>query len=136
LKITYVYVIAFDRKGRFLMVRHKRRGGWEMPGGHLEPGETPEDAVRREFLEETGHILLDIKECITEPRGGKVFGGIVGKKMAEPRPDEIAEVGMFDALPAPLSFPKVEYEQMLSRIRPLLFAKDQCELPAVDLVIQ
>lgn len=121
MKITYVYVIAFDKDGRFLMVRHKRRGGWEMPGGRLEPGETPEYAVRREFLEETGHILLDIKECITEPKGGKVFGGIVGKKVSEPRPDEISEVGMFDALPASLSFPKVEYEQMLSRIRPLLF---------------
>jgi 8-oxo-dGTP diphosphatase len=105
------------------MVRHKRRGGWEMPGGRLEPGETPEQAVRREFLEETGHILLDIKECMTEPRGGKVFGGIVGKKVSEPRPDEIAEVGMFNSLPSPLSFPKVEYEKMLASIRPLFLDK-------------
>jgi A/G-specific adenine glycosylase len=32
---------------------------WEFPGGRIEPGETPEEAVVREFLEETGfHVAL------------------------------------------------------------------------------
>lgn len=34
--------------------RHRRLGRWLQPGGHVEPGEAPEDAVRRETLEETG----------------------------------------------------------------------------------
>jgi len=34
--------------------RHKRLGLWLQPGGHLDPGETPWAAARREAEEETG----------------------------------------------------------------------------------
>ncbi len=34
--------------------RHKRLGIWLQPGGHIDPGELPWDAARRESLEETG----------------------------------------------------------------------------------
>lgn len=37
-----------------LLLRHKRLGIWVQPGGHLEPGETPWAAGRRESEEETG----------------------------------------------------------------------------------
>jgi 8-oxo-dGTP pyrophosphatase MutT (NUDIX family) len=37
-----------------LLHRHKRLGIWLQPGGHLEPGETPWGAARREAEEETG----------------------------------------------------------------------------------
>lgn len=40
--------------GKVLLVRHGRLGVWLYPGGHLEPGETPEEAAVREFREETG----------------------------------------------------------------------------------
>jgi 8-oxo-dGTP pyrophosphatase MutT (NUDIX family)/GNAT superfamily N-acetyltransferase len=33
---------------------HKRLGLWLQPGGHIEAGETPWDAARREAIEETG----------------------------------------------------------------------------------
>ena len=37
-----------------VLLRHKRLGMWLQPGGHIDPGETPWDAARREAIEETG----------------------------------------------------------------------------------
>jgi 8-oxo-dGTP pyrophosphatase MutT (NUDIX family) len=37
-----------------LLHRHRRLHRWLQPGGHLEPGEWPQDAARRECEEETG----------------------------------------------------------------------------------
>ncbi|MBN2794001.1 MAG: NUDIX domain-containing protein [Clostridia bacterium] len=39
------------------MVKHKERLTWEMPGGHIESDEHPEDAAIRELYEETGGIV-------------------------------------------------------------------------------
>ncbi|HET9077441.1 MAG TPA: NUDIX domain-containing protein [Acidimicrobiales bacterium] len=40
--------------GGVLLHLHKRLGMWLQPGGHLEAGETPWEAARREAEEETG----------------------------------------------------------------------------------
>ena len=43
--------------GRLLLVRRARepqRGRWSVPGGKVEPGETPAEAAVREVFEETG----------------------------------------------------------------------------------
>lgn len=37
-----------------LLHRHKRLGIWLQPGGHVNPGEAPEEAAVRETVEETG----------------------------------------------------------------------------------
>lgn len=53
-----VVAAAIVRDGRVLAARrapgHRLAGGWEFPGGKVEPGETPRAALERECLEELG----------------------------------------------------------------------------------
>ncbi|MDQ2922158.1 MAG: NUDIX domain-containing protein [Acidobacteriota bacterium] len=48
--------IITDKRGRVLLLKHRFRPGtgWGMPGGFLEEGEQPEEALRRELQEEIG----------------------------------------------------------------------------------
>ena len=55
--VPCVGAIVHDTEGRLLVVRRRNdpgRGLWSVPGGRMEPGETPAAAVEREVWEETG----------------------------------------------------------------------------------
>ncbi|MBE6615503.1 MAG: GNAT family N-acetyltransferase [Ruminococcaceae bacterium] len=58
----YRFVVVFARyQNKWLYVRHKRRRSWETAGGHIEPGETPLKAAKRELWEETGAVEYTIR---------------------------------------------------------------------------
>ena len=56
-----VTALVRDDQGRLLFQRRADTGGWGLPGGMIEPGETPADAVRRETWEETGVLVEPLR---------------------------------------------------------------------------
>lgn len=54
-QIEVVAAIIHDNEGRIFTTQRgygDYKDGWEFPGGKMEPGETPEDALKREIWEE------------------------------------------------------------------------------------
>jgi 8-oxo-dGTP pyrophosphatase MutT (NUDIX family) len=49
--------LAILDRGRVLLQLRPWPPGWELPGGHCEPGEEPADTATREAEEETGHAV-------------------------------------------------------------------------------
>ncbi len=96
-----------------LLVRNLRRSGWEFPGGGILDGESPEQAVRREAVEEAGAALGQLRPlCWYTVRSAPMPGlsrGIVYvadlTSFGSPADkDEIADVRLFSSPPAELSF--------------------------------
>jgi 8-oxo-dGTP diphosphatase len=53
--------VIFDDAGSVLLHRSRDDGNWYVPGGAIDPGEQPADAVVRELREETGLIVAPIR---------------------------------------------------------------------------
>lgn len=68
LQVPSVSVALLDADGRVLLARHSEGGVWLLPGGAIEPAETPADAAIREMYEETG-LLVRLARLVG------VFGG-------------------------------------------------------------
>lgn len=57
-----VGALIFNQQGKvFLMTSPKWKGKYVVPGGHIELGETIEQALKREIKEETSLDIFDIK---------------------------------------------------------------------------
>lgn len=68
LQIPSVAIALRDGEGRVLLARHVEGDVWVLPGGAIEPAETPADAAVREMFEETG-LLVRLTRLVG------VFGG-------------------------------------------------------------
>lgn len=56
------------RNNKVLLVQQRKSnayGLWSFPGGHVEPGESPLEAVRREVLEEIGAPIANVELVAT-----------------------------------------------------------------------
>lgn len=74
---------AIVEGGKILLLRRGYRSGkakqglWELPGGGVEKGESPDFSLRREVMEETGIEISDIKPQLIWNRS-RVEGEIIG----------------------------------------------------------
>ena len=116
----YKYVVILSEyQGKILLSQHKSRNTWETQGGHIEPGETPMEAARRELFEESGAVEFEIEPLCDYWAGtpedwanGMVFRAVISKLGPLPQ-SEMARVRTFDRLPANVTYPV---------ITPVLFA--------------
>lgn len=95
-------VVIINDREEILLIQSKRyvtsRLEWEIPAGRIEYNETPEEAAKRECLEETGCTLKDLTYlCCQNPSNGMsdlkihVFGAKVEKENSEFDENEVQE---------------------------------------------
>ena len=113
LKVSYV-VIAARYNGGWLFVKHRRRGGYELPAGHPDAGEDAVEAAVRELTEETGAIgfAMEPVTCYSVDSGTGKQNGRLFYAEVETLGDiidtaEIEGVRVFRRLPRNLSLPEV-----------------------------
>lgn len=84
--IPCVGAVVFDARGRLLMIQRGHDPGaglWSIPGGRVEPGETDEQALVREMLEETN---LQVK-----------VGKLIGRVQREGLGGAVVDIGDYAA---------------------------------------
>ena len=102
--LKYVVIVLFDGD-QVLWARHARRATWEIPGGHIEPDETPRQAAERELWEETGITKAALQPCCIYTVSQDE------RSTSEPGPlpaFEMAEVRWFRGLPDELTYPQIQ----------------------------
>ena len=111
---AYKYVVILSRMdGKWLLSRHRERSTWETQGGHIEEGETPLEAARRELYEESGatdYAIRPLCDYWAGDRQGSAVGVVFLAEIRAlgPLPDSVmAEVRAFALLPDCLTYPGI-----------------------------
>ena len=113
-------IILSMYKNKYVFVKTKKRGTWEMPAGHREPDEDINITASRELREETGakrFTILPINDYSVKTFESLIYGRLFYaniKEFGNLVDKEIEEVKLFDTLPDELSYPKIQ---------PVLFEK-------------
>lgn len=104
----YTRVVCVCRyKGKWVFSRNIKRGGWEIPGGHIESGEDYLTAAKRELYEETGATKVKIEPiCVYSVSTYAILCFAEIEELDRLPNFEIEEIDFFDTLPENLTFPE------------------------------
>jgi 8-oxo-dGTP diphosphatase len=111
--LTYV-VIGARYRGDWIFVRHRERQSWEIPAGHIEAGEEPDQAAVRELYEEAGVVessMTVVSDYEVTDGSSQGFGRLYFAEVLkiEALGDyEIGEIRFGRELPSPLTYPEVQ----------------------------
>lgn len=126
-QVKYAGVAYFNPEGKVLLGDRSDNKGWSFPSGTIEQGESPDEAARREFYEETGHQLPGTGGLLSMTEGPYSLLGFRGDSF-EPRLDrEHRSFGWFDPdeLPYPLHLGvRGQLRRMMSATRDAELADD------------
>ena len=124
----FIVILSKDKKG-FVFVKHKDRTTWEIPGGHIEPGETPLEAAKRELSEETGALDFKIEAiCTYSVENNEIitYGGLFYAEILSYSPKldfEIEKIESFKNIPENLTYPQIQphlFQEIVKRLEILL----------------
>lgn len=106
LEVQVIVGVVIEKDGKYLLVQEaqeKCRGKWNLPAGHLDPGETMADGAKREAKEETGCEveLTGVCQIGSRVKENEVFASVIftTELMREEiafDPAEILDVKWFD----------------------------------------
>lgn len=109
-------VIVSRHNNKWVFCKHRERNTYEVPGGHIEPGETPSEAARRELKEETGAIDFKlIPVCVysvardsgsPESFGMLYYAEIYG--FEKELHSEIESIHFFEEVPREQTYPLIQ----------------------------
>lgn len=125
------FVVIFTKyQDKWVYCWHKKRESYEHPGGHVEKGETPLAAAKRELYEETGITDCDIiplwdYEFIwdngTGKNNGRVYIALV-HSFGELPESEMDRIELFDTVPENYTYSVEEEERDLQFIEKMFKA--------------
>ena len=108
-ELTRVICVS-EYKGKWVYSKHKERGTWEIPGGHIEEGESWLEAAKRELYEETGAVDAEIEPiCLYKI---STYGLLCYAKIKDFKemPDfEMSEIGLFKNEPDNLTYKETHH---------------------------